>query len=224
MNCIRFQVHSDIHLEKYPSRRLYPSSPHLILAGDIGVPLFPSYRNFFRDTSRKFDSILYVLGNHEFERTWVGIDKNNYDLLKLKFMDRKKLISEILVEFQNVTLLDNQCMMMNEKKIFGSTLWTNYYQRKSDKKLSVVERFITDQHFETLNKIDLWKSDLLITHFVSNRNVLKKKWNIGLGPRSTIHSLKTVFGHIHYPIFEEGVVCNPWGSDENHNISFIDLD
>ena len=51
---LRFQIHSDIHLEKYPHRRVPACEPNLILAGDIGVPLFPSYDMFFKDVSRKF--------------------------------------------------------------------------------------------------------------------------------------------------------------------------
>lgn len=221
---LRFQIHSDIHLEKYPHRRLNPISPRLILAGDIGVPLFASYKEFFRDTSRQFDSMIYVLGNHEYERSWIGIDRTNYELLDQKFIERNRLIKEILSEFKNITILDNDWMTIDGKKIFGGTLWTNYHQRKSDRNLSTVERLITQKHFETLPKIQEFHPDLLITHFVSNRCFLHKPWKIGLGPNTVISAKKAVFGHIHYPIYERDVVCNPWGEEILSTEVCIDLD
>jgi predicted phosphodiesterase len=224
MKSLRFQVHSDIHLERYPHRRLNPISSQLILAGDIGVPLFSSYREFFRDTSRHFDSILYVLGNHEYERCWMGIDRTNYNLLDQKFIERNQLIKEILSEFKNVILLDNDSIIIDQKKIFGCTLWTNYHQRKSDRKLSTIETLITQKHFETLPKIQEYQPDLLITHFVSNRSVLKKSWNIGLGPSSIIPVASRVFGHIHYPIYQKNIICNPWGEEILPKEVCIDLD
>lgn len=220
-----FQVHSDIHLERYPSRRLNPISSRLILAGDIGVPIFPSYREFFRDTSRKFDSIIYVLGNHEYERTWIGVDKTNYDLLENKFTERNLFIKDILSEFKNITLLDDQSIVIDDQiKIFGGTLWTNYHQRRSNKSLSTIEMFITQKHFEVLPKIQECQPDLLITHFVSNRSVLKKPWSIGLGPSTVIQVKKTIFGHIHYPIHTSNVICNPWGEEQETKEISINLD
>ena len=208
-----FQVHSDIHLEKYPHRRIRPKCSRLILAGDIGVPLFSSYREFFRYTSRQFDSIVYVLGNHEYERIWMGMDKTNEILLQEKFMERNDLIKQILSEFKNIILLDKEWIEIEGRKIFGGTLWTNYHQRKSNRKLSNVEMFLTQKHFETLPKIQESYPDLLITHFVSNRSVLQKSWSIGLGPSSIIPASKAIFGHIHYPIVEPNVICNPWGEE-----------
>lgn len=221
---MRLQIHSDIHLERYPCRRVRPIVSRLVLAGDIGVPVFPSYREFFRDTSRQFDSIIYVLGNHEYERAWMGIDKNNYSLLEEKFIERNNLIRNILSEFNNITLLDNNSMMIGKWKVFGATLWTNYHQRRSERKLSSVERFITEKHFETMGKIQSKQIDLLITHFVSDRSVLKKKWNIGLGSKTVIPAKKRVFGHIHYPICGDGTICNPWGEEESQKEMIVDLD
>ena len=224
MKPLRFQVHSDIHLERYPHRRLNPICPRLILAGDIGVPLFTSYREFFRDTSRRFDCILYVLGNHEYERAWMGIDKTDDKILEQKFVERNELIKEIISEFKNITLLDNDWIDIEDRKIFGGTLWTNYYQRRSDKKLSTVEMLITQKHFESLPKIQKWHPDLLITHFVSNRTVLKKRWSIGLGPSSIIQSKKAIFGHIHYSIYQKNIICNPWGEEVLSTEVCMDLD
>jgi predicted phosphodiesterase len=221
---MRLQVHSDIHLERYPTRRIRPRSSILVLAGDIGVPIFPSYKQFFKDTSRDFDTILYVLGNHEYERTWMGIDKTDFSLLQEKFIERNKLIRDILSEMSNIYLLDNSEIKLKDKKIFGSTLWTNYHQRRSNKPLSTIEQFITHQHFTALPKIQVSQYDILITHFVSNRSVLKKPWSIGLGPSNIIHSGLSIFGHIHYRIQEKNVICNPWGEEKECRDIIIELD
>jgi predicted phosphodiesterase len=221
---LSLQVHSDIHLEKYPHRRLVPKTSKLILAGDIGVPLFSSYREFFRDTSRQFDSIIYVLGNHEYERIWMGVDRNDKSILEEKFIERNVLIKEILSEFKNVILLDNKWIEIEHRKIFGGTLWTNYHQRKSNRPLTSIENFISEKHLQTLPNIQEFYPDLLITHFVSNRAFLQKPWTIGLGPNSILPAKKAVFGHIHYPIVERYVICNPWGEDILSNSVCIELD
>lgn len=221
----KIQIHSDIHLEKYPHRRLRSIASTLILAGDIGVPLFPSYRNFFRDTSRQFDQIVYVLGNHEYERTWMGLDRNNYHLLQDKFNQRTVLIQEIISEFKNIHLLHNELIVLHNKKIFGSTLWTNYHQRKSNNPLSVTEQFLTQQHFIALPRIQQCRPDILITHYVSNRSVLTKPWNIGLGPSNCIPAPVAIFGHIHYSISNNNnIFCNPWGENKEANDIVFELE
>ena len=212
---MKFQVYSDIHLEKYPHRRIKPISPNLILAGDIGVPIFSSYSNFFRETSRNFDKIIYVLGNHEYERCWMGIDKNNFELLENKFKQRNQLIKDILSQFNNIILLDNQIIKLQGKTIYGSTLWTNYHDRKSSTPLLETQKFLSLQNKMALQKFPTHPPDLLITHYVSNRKVLQKPWSIGLGPKDILNSRLSIFGHIHYPLDEtsgqQKIVCNPWG-------------
>ena len=126
-------------------------------------------------------------------------------------------------------LLDNDKTTIGNKIIFGTTLWTNYHERrKKENKLSVVEQFQTNQYLLSEKNIKSETFDLLITHYVSNRSVLKKPWNIGLGPSSIIHVSKAIFGHIHYPIYEKDnsitVLCNPWGEGDNVRYSTMELD
>jgi hypothetical protein len=154
----------------------------------------------------------------------MGIDKDNYCLLQERFNQRNGLIHEIISEFKNVILLDNSFIEIKNKKIFGTTLWTNYHQRKSSRPLSTIEQFITQQHFLALPKIQQISPHLLISHYVSNRTHLKKPWNIGLGPSNSIRVPQTIFGHIHYSISEQNIFCNPWGEEELSKEMFIDLD
>jgi predicted phosphodiesterase len=234
---MRFQIHSDIHLEKYPNRRITPKTNHLILAGDIGVPVFKSYQEFFKDTSRKFDKIIYVLGNHEFERIWIGIDKNNSELLEQKFLERKKIIKDILSEFTNVKLLDDNVIHINNRKIYGTTLWTNYYQRNSSKQITNVEKFISHKHLDAMIALQdytsFFKPDIFVSHFVSNKNILDKPWKIGLGPKYNLNLNITpnisIFGHIHYAIrkYDQNknlFICNPWGESKYPTTQEINLD
>lgn len=231
---LRFQIHSDIHLEKYPKRRVPACEPNLILAGDIGVPIFNSYEPFFRDVSRKFDKVIYVLGNHEYERIWMGIDRRDKELLEQKFKERTNLVKEILSNYKNIYLLDNQGIVLEKKKIFGTTLWTNYWDkqiRKDHQKISDSQIFLSEKNKESVIKLlDSKYNDLLITHFVCNRNVLKKPWTIGLGPRESYSSLapQIIFGHIHYSIYQKDdknlTLCNPWGEEEICKMMAVQLD
>lgn len=71
---LRFQIVSDLHLERYLKDDQYhcpfeitQSAPILILAGDIGrfcdrIALY----GFLRAQCEKFERVVFVLGNHEF--------------------------------------------------------------------------------------------------------------------------------------------------------------
>ncbi len=222
---MRFQIHSDIHLEKYPHRRIQSKSSHLILAGDIGVPLFDSYHRFILDVSRNFDQIIYVAGNHEYERCWMGVDKNNELLLETKFTERKNLITEILHSFSNIKFLDNQSMKMGTMTLYGTTLWCDYSNKS--KKLSTQD-FITKQHHIAIQHLNQSSPDVFVSHYVSNRLALDKPWNMGLGINEPLTFKKQVFGHIHYSIHKKmnpiEVICNPWGSEIEEKYVFLDLD
>ena len=220
---MRFQIHSDIHLEKYPHRRINCHSSHLILAGDIGVPLFDSYTHFFRDVSRKFDQIIYVVGNHEYERCWMGIDKNNCEPLHIKFLERQKLISEIINSFPNVTWLDNQKTQIQGVSIYGTTLWCDYSSKKNPLE---TQKFITHQHHQALEKLKDQSLDLFISHYVSNRECLEQPWNMGLGVRKSLDFPNMIFGHVHSFIHKNinktKVICNPWGQSKDVQYVFFE--
>lgn len=201
---MKIQIHSDIHLEKYPYRRLEPKASTLILAGDIGVPLYPSYKTFFADTSKSFDKIYYVLGNHEYERAWKGIDKNNTELIHQRFQERNRMIKDIISCYPNVQILDNQYTNINNKLVYGGTLWTHFRECIQTK------HYLAQQHKQFYDKMTIMPH-LLITHYVSCRSALKKPWSVGLGPEKDIPTSNHIFGHIHYPIVSETVNANPWG-------------
>lgn len=76
---VKFQYCSDIHLEFYDlfhqdtaighnfERIIRPAAaPYLVLAGDIGQPHLPLFRQFFEWCSQHWLEIFYVTGNHEY--------------------------------------------------------------------------------------------------------------------------------------------------------------
>ena len=119
-------------------------------------------------------------------------------------------------------------MSIHNKTIYGTTLWTNYNHRKSNKPLTGPEQFISLQHKLSIKSYPKDNPDVLITHFVSNRKVLQKPWSIGLGPKEILPSSISIFGHIHYPIYgiyeNQKVVCNPWGEDPESKVEIVYLD
>ena len=214
---MRFQLHSDIHLEKYPHRRIPAHCSTLVLAGDVGVPIYASYIKFFKETSRNFDQIIYILGNHEYEKCWIGIDKNDMSKLDQRFVERNRYIKTILGPLPNVKILDDQYFAHQDFLIFGGTLWSDF------KKSSPLTRvYLTQKHKECVDKIT-HPPDLLITHYVNHKPSLWKPWSAGLGPSHIIPAKNYVFGHIHYSIIGERVNTNPWGEKTECEIRVLDL-
>jgi predicted phosphodiesterase len=117
---IQFQLASDLHLENNNittfSDIIIPSAPYLLLAGDIGSPLLPSYKNFLLDACNFFEKIIFIAGNHEY-----------YSPYKCTMDQIKNIIKDICAEFQNDKLifLDNDYYIINDIRIIGSTLWSH---------------------------------------------------------------------------------------------------
>lgn len=65
-----FQILSYLHLElnhKYATYTIPPTSPYLILAGDVGTLAgYDAYASFLRRHTPHFKQVFLVLGNHEF--------------------------------------------------------------------------------------------------------------------------------------------------------------
>jgi len=120
---MRIQLVSDLHLEFAPIEIRNAGADILVLSGDICVADYlnrseasPYYkkgqiaREFFNQISQEFETILYVMGNHEhydgtFEKTAATL--------------RCWLPS-------NIRLLDDELTNINGINIFGCTLWTNF--------------------------------------------------------------------------------------------------
>lgn len=131
---------SDLHLEINGSVRVMKVIEQLdkihiepddllVLAGDIFSPNVITYEKFFTYVNKKFNTILYVLGNHEYYSKG-----NNYLLTKNK-------IRQVLAPFTNVHILDNETYVHRGIKFIGTTLWT-----KITRNFAFVEAKANDYH------------------------------------------------------------------------------
>lgn len=107
---------SDIHLEFGKDwEPIVPELPEdsetvLVAAGDIDNGLDAC--EFLQQTAHRFLHTIYVLGNHEFYRG------NDLHLLPGQ-------IREELSDFPNITLLENETLVVGNVRFLGTTLWTD---------------------------------------------------------------------------------------------------
>ena len=151
---MQFDYCSDLHLDfdgassrvlnHFPKKR----SPTLILAGDImelgalkdgAASKQLQIRRFFEWVSLHYQTVLYVLGNHEY-----------YDA------ELNSGIQEIRDTFKsmglnNITVLENDTIEFEDVLLFGSTLWTSCSQRNPII-MSNVQRSLADyRKISTIN-------------------------------------------------------------------------
>ena len=176
---IRFQLISDIHLEKrkYKNNIIleHPvKANNLILAGDIGNPLKPNYKEYLKYCSDQHQNVFLITGNHEYWHNTIE--------------ETDKLIQQICSPYKNIYFLNNRFMDFNENnrsiRLFGGTMWSFVmYQYKdnpsTDNKL--IKDFNFDKrnyiHFDTLRNIISKKSDIIITHHAPTYKVIHKKYD-----------------------------------------------
>ena len=125
---MRFQILSDIHLECYNTlpdikNFLIPSTPYLILAGDICFFEHPNFLPFFEIVSPLFEKIFYILGNHEYFSD--KLPKNSFKSIPF-------LIKENLKHLKNIYVLQNDYFEANDFIILGTTLWTSHRIKPKD--------------------------------------------------------------------------------------------
>jgi predicted phosphohydrolase len=117
---VNIQIISDLHLEFYddydynkfikPLNNNENNDLYLCLLGDIGNPFNKNYENFISESSKKFEKVFILPGNHEY---YFG----EYNESKLK-------IYNICNKYKNVYLMDNNIFEINNYIIIGSTLWS----------------------------------------------------------------------------------------------------
>ena len=118
------QYASDLHLEfRGPPFQslLTPVAPVLVLAGDVGRPDKPEYRNFLQYCSRNWDHTVVVAGNHEFYN-----DKTAIHTVK----HRLGMCGTAAAEFPNVYFLQQGRKVIDGVAFLGATLWTDLRDAK----------------------------------------------------------------------------------------------
>jgi 3',5'-cyclic AMP phosphodiesterase CpdA len=122
---MRIQYASDLHLELGSGPpRLFPVAPVLVLAGDIGNPCQPAYRDFLRDCARAWEHVVVVAGNHEF------YNKHASERWRYKAPDT---VAERLAACRaaaaaagaNVHFLERERVNIGDLAFLGCTLWSD---------------------------------------------------------------------------------------------------
>lgn len=179
---------SDIHLEFYDSdtsirklaERILSYSNEceiLIIPGDIGtIKAHHQIEVFFDIISPKFEKIICILGNHDFYYT-------NYD--SASFLYNQSL----LFKYKNITILDNNSIEINGKKIIGSTLFTKDYPDNLTRiykhmlaDFYAIHNWTVDKMFAANNKnieyltANINEGDIVITHHMPLNECVSAKF------------------------------------------------
>ena len=126
VSSLRLQIISDIHLEFYQlgisfEKFIKPSAPILVLCGDISpvgtLALVEHLKRFLEWCSARFETVLYVPGNHEFYSSNGKKENNTMDQVILK-------IQTIIKPLKNVHLLYNKMICQAGMCFCGTTMWT----------------------------------------------------------------------------------------------------
>lgn len=109
-----FQLISDIHLEFYIDKipEIEVTADNLILAGDIGYPYDLNYELFIKKSSKKYNNIYLITGNHEYYNT----------IHTKKECDYK--IYTICKQYKNIYFLNMGMASLDNIRIIGTTMWT----------------------------------------------------------------------------------------------------
>lgn len=123
---MKIALGSDLHLE-FGALELHntEAADVLVLAGDICVAqhfkaqdkFIKRYMEFFKQCSKEFPVVLYVLGNHE---------HYNGD-----FAYTATVLRDAVKPFENIHVLDNQTYELDGVTFIGTTLWTNMNEEDS---------------------------------------------------------------------------------------------
>jgi len=119
---MRFQIASDLHLEKYPLRTfdslIEPKCDTLALLGDIGDPRSLEYRQFLLDAGHAFKTVLIIAGNHEYYNDYghTIFDTN---------LHLQELCREVSKETRgDIKFLNDTFVVIDNVLIYGATLWS----------------------------------------------------------------------------------------------------
>lgn len=144
----RFQLASDIHIEKQYPRLLSirdfitPVSPNLILAGDIGSIYYTDQLEYFFKTCKEFfECVIFVPGNNEY------YSREKYEPLSFSELNRRL---EKMCEAQGIILLNNAFVETDDLVIFGSTWWS-YIPDQLNMRIKIDQHQITADEFNYLH-------------------------------------------------------------------------
>jgi predicted phosphodiesterase len=246
---MKFQILSDIHLEHYDStdfsKFLTKGADTLIIAGDISRSYkLDKIRVFLEYVCSKFDTVIYVFGNHEYyirEGTRVSDPKNHLrETKRLIEKEVKHLTNLHILSRESHHIIDNIC-------IIGCTLWSDLGDSVLPYWVSMVNPYFTTKTYTHEFREDLAYikrminyakgNDLIpfvVTHYVPSffgstshdpkGCLYNSNLDYLLTDKNRVHTW--VFGHSHrnYDNYSENmkttrVVSNQRGKDFHHSFN-----
>jgi hypothetical protein len=123
---MRIQYASDLHLEfrsgPFPAL-LKPAAPILVLAGDVGRPDKPEYRNFLQYCSRNWNHTVVIAGNHEFYNDHATALWSRHRPHTMA--ERLEMCERAATDFPNIHFLQKSRRVIDGVAFLGATLWTD---------------------------------------------------------------------------------------------------
>lgn len=186
-----FHIISDIHLEFSPKTlKKHPNKYNkkqfnidekeeinVILAGDIGYPGTRQYSEFITHTSKLYDNVFLICGNHEY--------------YKKTLEEVPEIIKNTIKNLKNIYFLDNEFILYKDIYIIGTTLWSHIQDHTLSKYISDfthIQNFSVDKYNElyqnninflenTLNIVKNHnKKCIIITHHLPSFQMIHKKY------------------------------------------------
>lgn len=147
-----FQYISDLHIDKRQVNKIInPIAPYLIVAGDVCPLVYTDLnKNFFEQHSKKFNSIFYVYGNHEYDQFHKFQKSINYP--------------------KNIIHLENQIYTIDNILLLGSTLWTQSTNKQKNNLAIEYINYICNNSIYKNYKI------IIITHHLPSYHLIIKKY------------------------------------------------
>jgi predicted phosphohydrolase len=205
-----FQVISDLHLERKSVIPIIQKlADTLIITGDLGNPDKPNYSEFIYNVCHQFSNVVLVAGNHDY---WYSTINNTH-----------KFLNNFENKFRNFRYLNNKCITLNDRSLFGATFWT--YVSKTEKNSNDNKRIgdfsyekRNELHFETLNIIKNCYFNYIITHHPPCRDVVRSKFSkmndlelfVNNYPDFNKYCNKWICGHLHYYTPRPDIIINPY--------------
>jgi len=221
MSSIRFQIASDLHIEReYPrlcswEEYLTKSSDILILNGDIGhIYLFEQFKYFIQGVCSVWENVYFIPGNHEF------YNENRISYKYLLFT-----LKNLEIIFTNFKVLYNEHVDFEGNiRLYGATLWSHIPEYCRERNIPIYTKsgrlidasWLNKEYFkavydidkEILDAKDKGKRLIISTHYAPTMNgTLKDYHKIDLTHHYYVSNLERllkkdcvyvwIFGHTH---------------------------
>jgi hypothetical protein len=151
---LRIQYASDLHLEFFQKIAfdmiLKPVAPLLALAGDVGRPADPLYRDFLAYCSQNWEDVFIVAGNHEFYNKKTKEQWRFNPLAVESVGKRYQQCISAASEFPNVHFLQRDRIVRRGVTFLGATLWTDLtgYEKRA-------QEFMNDYNYTATREGDV---------------------------------------------------------------------